>query len=163
MNIIKSPSFISKFAILITLFAFTGAAYAEYYVVYSTPSCSYCQTTVYKKYKKHHVKKHVKKHYVKKHVYRPRDYTVTVSYTWQPAPCGCAYTSCSSCNYNCSYAPPCGCVNNGSGRWVKVRTQSAYDEVYYYNDNVEKYDSYDPDMSTGDDDATVYPGMDIDR
>lgn len=27
----------------------------------------------------------------------------------------------------------------------------------------EKYDSYDPDMSTGDDDPTIYPGMDIDN
>lgn len=36
-------------------------------------------------------------------------------------------------------------------------------EVVYYPDAVDPDDYYDPDLSTGDDNASVYPDMDIDE
>lgn len=66
--------------------------------------------------------------------------------------------------YHRCYAPRCG--------YSRISTACPHDFVVFEGGpapargrwiNTDSYDNYDPDMSTGDDDPTVYPGMDIDN
>lgn len=73
--------------------------------------------------------------------------SVYTYYSWYPVDT-CAYAN------RCERSTCGGC---GERRQSYRDTGYAYD--YYDND----YGNYDPDMSTGDDNAMTYPGMDIDN
>lgn len=78
--------------------------------------------------------------------------------------CATAYPSCGYSSWNPIYPaqglPPC---NGNCGTWHPDRWRP-YDEGYYYTEpDVACGPSYNPDLSTGDDDASIDPEMDIDK
>ena len=145
-----------KLLVCLTVVFAMSAAHAEYYMVYSSPPPLACPGCVGPNFfapppvvKKHYAKKKnpcAKKHYAKKTHYKKRStYSISVYYVYQGAP-------------GCSCVAPCDCC----GQWTAVRQQiQTNDGVYRRARVVEPNYSYNPDMSTGDDNASTYPGMQI--
>lgn len=144
---------------LAILSCFAVNAYAEYYVVASTPCAGGCcyshcapvvkKVVVYKKvYKKHYKPKH--------RCYRPAYRPVRKCFT------GCGYYR-SACAPHCARpAYPSAWIRghwNCYGEWVPGHWRN-----YYYQTNY-GYPSmfYNPDLTTGDDNPMIDPDMNIDK
>ena len=141
MSIKTKNKLISPLKVIAFLVAmiFTGNVYAEYYLVYSVPVIACCQS--HQKIKRHLHKTH--KPIVKKHKTVKRShYRIEVYYPCMMTPCGACVVQCAPREYVTSIPPP---------------------DSYYYSSRTEYYEySYNPDMSTGDDNASRHPDMDID-
>jgi hypothetical protein len=94
-----------------------------------------CVYCVHTRWVAHHYYHHYRHRIV--HHRHPCYGTSIYYYAWEPVsacPCANVYDDCGACGH--------------------------YHRVYYQGDDNW---NYDPDLSTGDDDATVHPGMDIDN
>lgn len=141
------------FIFLLAVLIMSGAS-AEYYIVYSAPTCGFeCFERPHRVTTHHKYKKHVKKHktYKPKYVHKRQYYKecrTAPYYAWYPiASTGCAVWAAGGCGNASAWAP----VKPDYSKDHTFTTPA--DNAYYYN--------YDPDLSTGDDDATVYPDMQI--
>ena len=124
--------FVIKCILFASLFSLSCNANAEYYFVRSSVNTTCVSCSSCSH--KHHVMKHhrVKKHYASHHHYAKPKHQV-------------ACYACGSCHVgSCQHTRHSHAKNN----------HQSYQEY-------EKRDSYNPDLSTGDDDASVYPGMQI--
>jgi len=125
-----------KGILLVTLLSFSYTSHAEYYFAYPHTCCEVSTTTHYKHhyFKRHH--KHHKK--IAKTTHRPYHHKKHHYYSHHCCPV-------QSCGYRCCH--------------------HAYYESHRYRSRTHFYtaDSYNPDMSTGDDNALFYPDMNIDE
>lgn len=124
-------------------------AYAEYYLVYPAANVIDCADCYARPTWKHHHSKHhhsTRPHVAhKKHHHHRSSYSITVYYPWR------IVTPCYTC-----------CATNTHYRDAIIDYNSmpvSHSRGRYIHDN--PYDYYNPDMSTGDDDASVYPDMNI--
>lgn len=132
-----------KISILILLGIITSNAYAEYYLVYSAPESNVIWLDGGKSSVKHKHHKQYRK-VSHKHYHRHSSCQISVYYVYpQPLyPCEGMIVEYRSSGYeyvNFSYKP------------------------YRYRTEEYKEDWYDPDMSTGDDNASIHPELNIDR
>jgi len=119
-------------------------AYAAPGVVYAAPTayrgCVRCSCGRWRCYNKRHVHKRLPVKHKYRHYQRARCYTASCASPCYRRPCA------PQPDFVTFYNGPAPAVRGA--RWV---SPCQYDYPY------------DPDMSTGDDDPVVYPGMDIDR
>lgn len=136
----------AKIALFTALLTFSLSAHAEYYFACEGPIMwTYCPSGGCVKKHRHHYPK-VKKKHTYHRVYRSEIVNVYVV----PA-CG----GCSGC-----------CAGREESAAYYWRYGNTYPPIYgpYVQDYYPSpRDAYDPDLSTGDDNASVYPGMDIDE
>lgn len=131
-----------KVCIFVTFASAACNVYAEYYLVYSAP-CPDCYAPP-AEWRPYHVRHHA---YVKHHRCRyARNYAydvrVIVPLCPPPPP------------------PPCMSCYPRSNEFVEFNTYPGATGHGRYVIN--EVDTNDPDMSTGDDDASIHPDMDID-
>lgn len=140
-----------KVCIFIFLASAAFNVYAEYYLVYAVPPesnfvCIHCH-----RYHHHHrhphygLAVHHRHHPVLSTHHRRSSYHISIYYPVYPA-CGCADVWVA-----CSYP-------TRSSDEVYSAKPDRYGERYYDEDT-----NYDPDMTTGDDDPTADPNLDIDH
>lgn len=162
----KISAIFSKFSVSITActtltFAYLALSATDAHAGYLIPpvpgpfvECVNCCTNCAVKTYKHKPKKHYKKiHHYKK--YKHYKY-------YRYVPCNYYYKVCEApiIIMPCSGAAQ-GCYRANTHDFVEFNTSpDAYGSGKYV---INTYDNYDPDMATGDDDPTTYPGMDIDR
>lgn len=141
-----------KVSLSLMLIGAVGSAHAEYYMVYGAPPDGSCAVKKpYHKKVSHKKPKRVHQYHAKKS-YRSRscyETTETVYYVVQGAPaCSCGPCGC-----------PCGQVTQVRQQVTQVRQGDGYYRTVYKTDD--PVTSYDPDMATGDDNASTYPDMQI--
>ncbi|VVC75645.1 hypothetical protein AQUSIP_09350 [Aquicella siphonis] len=103
------------------------------------------------------VKPHKHKH--KKHYKKIKHYKHYKYYRY--IPCNAYYYACPMPVVMAPCVTAAGCYRIQTHEFVEFNTSpNAYGSGRYIDNT---YDNYDPDMSTGDDDPTIYPGMNIDR
>lgn len=153
-------SWLRGFVVVLFLSFISYGVRAEYYVV-STPCCVVTPAFEYKpvKHKKQYVKKTHHKKY--RHVHTPTcghyeysfsgsgsygSYNVTVYEFYQTAPCCACGVCAASCNTACGY------------KNFETRYGYPYQAV---NERYRDEPCYDPDLSTGDDNACRRPEMQI--
>lgn len=136
----------NKLSQLLFLLFIPFYAHAEYYLVYPAPAMSCiapsCKANVHRVHRK--IISH-KKHHVK-HVRQRNSYSISVYYPVVIPACACSIAASVPC---CQYPfyPP-----HDSDGFNVFSTQT-------YEDNYN--DDSDPDMSTGDDDASYHPDLQI--
>lgn len=152
---------IIKLFLLLGITSFTTSALAEYYYscsdfgppvveIFGYPHHYHPVKKSHKKYKHHYVKKSPRYVSPKMEVY----------YIWNVVTPVCG---CDNCACRTAWVASCdGCRGGYAPAPWQVRDDSVfYGDVYYSgNDN---YRYYDPDLSTGDDNAMVNPEMNIDN